>query len=195
VQTLSRSFPLRAVPHPFPPTHTPPLIDIPFRVCSLSVYQPRSWRQFHSLCFMQCLDLNQQRGDNKHADDASGCGGGAMWCITHFRLCKGICAHTERRHCRGDQHALCMHLPKTGAHSEHGSHAPPKHASTTPPPKTGTLNTRTRVSSESATGFVVGAVPRHATFGHLRANTRRYTWACESAYKVSRNSHHGCPST
>lgn len=169
---------MRAVPHPFPPTHTP-LIDIAFRVCSLSVYQPRSWRQFHYLCFMQCLDPDQQRGDNRHDDDASGCGGGTMWCITHFRLCKGICAHTERRHCRGDQHALCKHLPKAGAHSEHGSHAPPKHASTTPPPKTGTPNTCTHASESAAgvgRGLVVAAVPRHATFGHLRANTRRYMW-------------------
>jgi hypothetical protein len=93
-------------------------------------------------------------------------------------VCKGICAHTERRHCRGGTSTpfASTYPKKTGAHSEHGSHAPPKHASTTPPPKTGTVNTCTR-ASESTTGLVVAAVPRHATFGYLRANTRRYTWA------------------
>jgi hypothetical protein len=149
---------------------------------------------------MQCLDLNQQRGDKKQPDDASRPGGGAMWCKTHFRLCKGICAKTERQHCRGDQHTLRVHVPKAGAHTMHGSHAPTKHASTTPPLKIGTVNTCTR-ASKSATG--VGSrgcptAPRHATFGHFRAEQHeaQYSYLGHvGVYKVARNSHHGYPST
>jgi hypothetical protein len=70
-----------------------------------------------------------------------------MWCSTDFCLCK-VYARIQRDNTAGGTSTpyACLYPDQAPTHSEHGSHAPPKHAFTTPPPKTGTLNTCTRAS-------------------------------------------------